>query len=434
MASHQQELNLRRLYLMQMNTQYLTRREYDESFLKNDLRNEYCHDRDRIIHSRAFRRLMHKTQIFNANKGDHYRNRLTHTLEVAQIARSISRQLNLDEDLVEAIALGHDLGHTPFGHVGERRLSELMHEGLSKEFDGSEFSFKHNFQSVRVVEFIERKCDEFPGINLTLAVREGMLKHTGLRIRDSHNRKYEVKYESSALNTEDFRMDLPNSITLEGQSVAIADEIAQLTHDIEDGIRGGIISFDAFCTCDLVKEYVALLDDTFLKPNLSYNKKNQIIKGLVGYLISDVVKNSKVEIQHYNEENDIPDFSSKHSVYEKKCICFSHEVETKAKDLADNRDNWIISSKEISQADSKAEYFITQIFKAYYKHPKELPDYILARYYGYNDADKFNRKEMSVEKMKQDPMFIRFICDHISGMTDQFAAREYMNLYIPDYY
>lgn len=419
---------------MQMNTPYLIRREHNESFLENDLRSEYCHDRDRIIHSRAFRRLMHKTQIFNANKGDHYRNRLTHTLEVAQIARSISRQLGLDEDLVEAIALGHDLGHTPFGHVGERKLSELMHEGLHDEFDGSEFSFKHNFQSVRVVEFLERKCDEFPGINLTLAVREGMLKHTGLKIRDSHNVKYDVKYESTALNTEDFRMDLPNSITLEGQVVAIADEIAQLTHDIEDGIRGGIISFDAFRTCDLVKEYVALLDDAFLEPNLSYNKKNQIIKGLVGYLISDVVKNSKVEIQGYNEANGTPDFSSKLSVYEKKCICFSREVEIKARDLADNRDNWIISSKEISQADSKAEYFITQIFKAYYKHPKELPDYILARYYGCSDADKFDRKVMSVEILKQDPMFIRFICDHISGMTDQFAAREYMNLYIPDYY
>lgn len=419
---------------MKMNTPYLVRREHDEVFLEDDPRSEFCHDRDRIIHSKAFRRLMHKTQIFNANKGDHYRNRLTHTLEVTQIARSISRQLGLDEDLVEAIALGHDLGHTPFGHVGERKLSELIHEGLRGEFDGSEFGFKHNFQSVRVVEFIERKCDEFPGINLTLAVREGMLKHTGLKIKDSHNEKYDVKYESTALNTEDFCMDLPNSITLEGQVVAIADEIAQLTHDIEDGIRGGIISFDAFRTCDLVKEYVALQDVAFSEPNLSYNKKNQIIKGLVGYLISDVVENSKAEIQRYNEVNGTPDFSSPSSVYEKQCVSFSSEVKEKADDLAKNRNNWILSSKEISQADSKAEYFITQIFKAYYKHPKELPDYILARYYGCHDVDKFDREVISVKEMKQDPMFIRFICDHISGMTDQFAAREYMSLYIPDYY
>lgn len=223
---------------------YLTQREHKEVFSQDDPRTNFVHDRDRIIHSKAFRRLMHKTQIFNANKGDHFRNRLTHTLEVAQIARSIGRRMNLNEDLIEAIALGHDLGHTPFGHIGERKLGELMHEGLKGVFDGSQFSFKHNFQSVRVVEYIENKCDEFPGINLTLAVREGMIKHTKLQTKDSNGVKYDVEYEKSALNTNGFRMDLPHSITLEGQVVAIADEIAQLTHDIEDGIRGNIISFE----------------------------------------------------------------------------------------------------------------------------------------------------------------------------------------------
>lgn len=163
---------------------YLTQREHKEVFSQDDPRTNFVHDRDRIIHSKAFRRLMHKTQIFNANKGDHFRNRLTHTLEVAQIARSIGRRMNLNEDLIEAIALGHDLGHTPFGHIGERKLGELMHEGLKGVFDGSQFSFKHNFQSVRVVEYIENKCDDFPGINLTLAVREGMIKHTKLQTKD----------------------------------------------------------------------------------------------------------------------------------------------------------------------------------------------------------------------------------------------------------
>ena len=140
---------------------YLTQREHKEVFSQDDPRTNFVHDRDRIIHSKAFRRLMHKTQIFNANKGDHFRNRLTHTLEVAQIARSIGRRMNLNEDLIEAISLGHDLGHTPFGHIGERKLGELMHEGLKGVFDGSQFSFKHNFQSVRVVEYIENKCDFF---------------------------------------------------------------------------------------------------------------------------------------------------------------------------------------------------------------------------------------------------------------------------------
>lgn len=337
---------------------YLTQREHKEVFSQDDPRTNFVHDRDRIIHSKAFRRLMHKTQIFNANKGDHFRNRLTHTLEVAQIARSIGRRMNLNEDLIEAIALGHDLGHTPFGHIGERKLGELMHEGLKGVFDGSQFSFKHNFQSVRVVEYIENKCDEFPGINLTLAVREGMIKHTKLQTKDIN----------------------PNCAPL------------------------------------------------------SYNQRSQIIKGLVGYLISDVAKASESKLEAYEKKHGIPSFDSELSVYEENCVGFSEKVKLQADDLAKKRDNWIIFSKEISQADSKAEYFITQIFKAYYKHPKELPDYILARYYGEKDADGFDRTIISVEELQRDPKFIRFICDHIAGMSDQFAAREYMNLYIPNYH
>lgn len=417
---------------------YLTQREHKEVFSQDDPRTNFVHDRDRIIHSKAFRRLMHKTQIFNANKGDHFRNRLTHTLEVAQIARSIGRRMNLNEDLIEAIALGHDLGHTPFGHIGERKLGELMHEGLKGVFDGSQFSFKHNFQSVRVVEYIENKCDDFPGINLTLAVREGMIKHTKLQTKDSNGVKYDVEYEKSALNTTSFRMDLPLSITLEGQVVAIADEIAQLTHDIEDGIRGNIISFDNFASCELVKNYLNTAQHSNdINPNcapLSYNQRSQIIKGLVGYLISDVAKASESKLEAYEKKHGIPSFDSELSVYEENCVGFSEKVKLQADDLAKKRDNWIIFSKEISQADSKAEYFITQIFKAYYKHPKELPDYILARYYGEKDADGFDRTIISVEELQRDPKFIRFICDHIAGMSDQFAAREYMNLYIPNYH
>ena len=419
-------------------SEYLTHRDHKETFLpeSKDPRAPFAHDRDRIIHSRAFRRLMHKTQIFNANKGDHYRNRLTHTLEVMQIARSIGQRLELDGDLIEAIALGHDLGHTPFGHVGERKLSVLMHEGLEGVFPPSKFSFKHNFQSVRVVEFLENKCDEFPGINLTLAVREGMLKHTGLQIKDSNEKKYNVEYEGTLLTTEGFRMDLPHSITLEGQVVAIADEIAQLTHDIEDGLRGRIISFPNFKKCELVKTYLNSIGSGILdKESPTYNEKNQVIKGLVGYLIYDVVTNSKKEIEKYEQKKGTPNFNSEFSVYETKCIRFSDSVQLQADDLAQKRNNWIISSKEISQADSKSEYFITQIFKAYFKHPKELPDYILARYYiNQNNADFFDRTIVSVEDLQKDPKFIRLICDHISGMTDQFAAREYMSLYIPDYH
>lgn len=138
-------------------------------------------DRDRIMHSRAFRRMMHKTQIFNANMGDHYRNRLTHTLEVSQIARSIGKALCLNDELIEAIALGHDLGHTPFGHIGERTLHEILMNGaVSKETQISQ-GFKHNLQSLRVVDELESRCSSYAGLNLTLAVREGILKHTSTK-------------------------------------------------------------------------------------------------------------------------------------------------------------------------------------------------------------------------------------------------------------
>lgn len=347
---------------------------------EKDSRRPYQHDRDRIIHSRAFRRLMHKTQIFNANKGDHYRNRLTHTLEVMQIARSIGRLLNLNEDLIEAIALGHDLGHTPFGHIGERTLNSILSEGIEGNIPAIDEEFKHNFQSVRVVEHIESRTDYYNGLNLTFAVREGIIKHTKTFLKDKYQNPHTVKYNKRILDTDCYRLDLPNSITLEGQVVAIADEIAQITHDVEDGMRGKIISFNDVISSELFKTYLESCGESGKKFD-SYNQKNQVIKGCIGFLIDDVVDASTKKIDKYKEENGEPDFSSLYDVYEENCIDFSKEIKKKAIQLGDLRTGWIINSKEIAQSDSKAEYFIRQIFKAYYKHPKELPDYILARYY-----------------------------------------------------
>lgn len=387
---------------------------------------DFQRDRDRIIHSRAFRRLMHKTQIFHSNKGDHYRNRLTHTLEVSQIARSIGKLLKLDGDLIEAISLGHDLGHTPFGHVGERTLHSILNDGL----DGIEpigFGFKHNFQSLRVVDTLEQKNDNYKGLNLTLAVREGIFKHTGKQLKGSL-----VNYDVEDLNTRQLRTDLNNSFTLEGQVVAIADEIAQITHDIEDGIRGGIIAFKELFECELIQSYsekVGKTKDDF-KTN---NEKNALIKDCIGYLIQDVQLESQKRIDSYKSRYNEPCFTDIEDVYTEKCISFSsamvHQVEKMAKDKI----QWIICSEEISQADSKAEYVIKQIFKAYYHHPKELPDYILARYKGV-PVDNLDRRSLNDDELKSDPFFKRCICDHIAGMTDQFATREYKKLYDPDYY
>lgn len=183
-----------------------------------DIRTIFQHDRDRIIHSKAFRRLKHKTQVFIAPEGDHYRTRLTHTLEVSQIARTIARALRLNEDLVEAIALGHDLGHTPFGHAGESALTEIIGE-----------EFNHNIHSLRVVDLLETRSSGSRGLNLSIEVRDGILNHTG-----------------------------PNKpFTLEGQIVRIADRIAYINHDIDDALRGGIIN-----QSDLPPAAISLLGDT----------------------------------------------------------------------------------------------------------------------------------------------------------------------------
>lgn len=390
-------------------------------------RDEFQRDRDRIIHSKAFRRLMHKTQIFNANKGDHYRNRLTHTLEVMQIGRSIGRELNLNEDLIEAISLGHDLGHTPFGHIGERTLNEILSKGIDGNIDPINEGFKHNYQSVRLVDSIENRSDNYTGLNLTLAVREGILKHTKLTMGGR-----EIKYEEAALDLRSLRMDLDNSFTLEGQVVAIADEIAQITHDVEDGIRGKIIKFRDLIDCELMKSY---LQSVGYPPceNLSYEQKSHLIKDCIGFLIKDVVETSLIKIKEYHEKKGVPKFTSLKDVYEEQCISFSENINIQAGALAESKKSWIICSSEISQSDAKAEYMIKQIFKAYYKHPKQLPDYILARYQKvpYNELERISLDDKALQ---EDPFFVRLICDHIAGMTDQFAAREYMRLYQPEFY
>lgn len=396
---------------------FLTKRQHNEETF--DYRNPFQRDRDRIIHSRAFRRLMHKTQIFNANKGDHFRNRLTHTLEVTQIARSIGKLLQLHDELIEAIALGHDLGHTPFGHVGERTLDDILEHGIPGKFEGIGENFKHNFQSLRVIDSLETRYADYKGLNLTLATREGMLKHTGTQ---------NIKYGLS-IDLTDINVNKP-SFTLEGQVVAIADEIAQYTHDLEDGLRGNVIT-----KVDL--EEITLTKRFIFEKNKDLNKKeileNGILHSLVGILIDNVVSNSKKMIQQYHEKHGEPGFTSKDDVYLFSCIEFDDEMKKWTKELDDKKRRLIISSQEISKSDSKARHLIKQIYRAYYEHPKQLPDYILERYF--NQAGRPLERDCIIdEQLQNDSVFQRIICDHISGMTDQYAAREYLELYQPEFY
>lgn len=386
-------------------------------------RAEFQRDRDRIMHSRAFRRMMHKTQIFNANMGDHYRNRLTHTLEVTQIARSIGKILQLNDELIEAIALGHDLGHTPFGHIGERTLHEIIMNGSISEIKQIDQGFKHNFQSLRVVDELESRCENYPGLNLTLAVREGMLKHT-----KTTKAGKQIEYPENNFQN----IDIANpSFTFEGQVVAIADEIAQCTHDLEDGVRSKIISFESILKDPFINKVMDKKIDPS-SPNPTYDTRSFIIKSLVGFFIENVCTESKKHMENYIKKYS-PQYTSETDCINEKCIMLPPKIESERERIYHEMiENQVICSEQISISDSKSEYIIRQLFRAYYAHPKQLPDYVLMKYCKRNNID-FNRATLKDKDFQDDPKFIRTICDHISGMTDQFAAREYFKLYVPEY-
>lgn len=416
-------------YAAQNNSTLLTKRIHEERASNKYIisREPYQRDRDRIIHSRAFRRMMHKTQVFNANKGDHYRNRLTHTLEVSQIARSIGKYLQLNDELIEAIALGHDLGHTPFGHIGERTLDEILTMGIGvgdeKDVPSIKQNFKHNFQSLRVIDKLETRCTDYLGINLTFATREGILKHTKVKNKDGY-------YNYPDFNIHEMHLEFSFSVTLEGQVVAIADEIAQCTHDLEDGVRSGIINFDQLILQPLVQKCIGTYHIKFEQnaKTPAYETRSLIIKNLVGYLICDVCYQSKKNIEMYCQKHDL----QSELLFKEKCISFSEEITGLVERLKNWMDNKIIYSEEVSISDSKASYLIKHLFKAYYVHPKQLPDYVLSKYFKVK-GQSFNRSNIHDVELQNDEIFIRMIADHIGGMTDQFASRTYKKLYFPDY-
>lgn len=414
-------------YAAPNNSTFLINREHIEKEEQGLYkREEFQRDRDRILHSRSFRRMMHKTQVFNANRGDHFRNRLTHTLEVSQIARSIGKILDLNDELIEAIALGHDLGHTPFGHIGERILNNLLSSNILNGIVPINETFKHNFQSLRVVDKLETRCEKYLGINLTLAVREGILKHTKTTLKDGTN----ITYPNANLTNIDLKLP---SFTLEGQVVAIADEVAQCTHDLEDGVRSKIIDFRDVLSYKLVN---IVMKEYSLEPNShtetpAYDTRNYIIKNMVGYLINDICEESTKRIGIYYEKFS-PSFKTLNDVYKDKCISFSKNIETLVEDLCTKLNSQVICSEQISVSDARSEYIIKQLFKAYYTHPKQLPDYVLKKYC-HAQGINFDRLALKDSMLISDSNFIRAICDHIAGMTDQYASREYMRLYTPEY-
>jgi len=389
-------------------------------------------DRDRVLHSRAFRRLKHKTQVFVPHLADHARTRLTHTLEVAQIARTIARALALNEDLVEAIALGHDLGHTAFGHTGEAVLAEILQGTvqevpLPEEIVARAGTFKHNYQSVRVVDLLERRYAH-PGLNLSDQVREGILKHTGW--------------------SEDFAFPLPDPdglhlgepCHLEGQVVAVADEIAQQTHDLEDGLRAGSVQLEAVEELEVARQIVARLGAGYTGERHRWLRQNLLIRALVHLLVTDVLRTAADHLQRLLEERGIDrrsDWLPHARELPNAAVWFSDAVAPLFAELKAFIYRFIINHPQVNRQDWRARKVVVGLARAFWVNPLNLPSYVLLRAkqeLGFPYLRDLPRRSVAAEvsgRYHTSADWIRLVVDHVAGMSDRFALEEYQSLEHP---
>lgn len=348
-------------------------------------RGEFQRDYERIVHSKAFRRMVDKAQVFSASKGDYYRTRMTHTQAVSQIARGIAEGLGLNMYLTEAIALGHDIGHTPFGHQGERTLDSILQGKFNIIKNVESFTedlsfggFKHNYQSIRVATLLEEEYTEICGMDLSYQTLESMLKHTKLK-RDNYSLDQFISSDDAS-NKLHFTHEFCS--TLEGQVVAIADEIAQREHDLDDAFSSGAMEFDDFKNYLTVKKMKELLGivETVNKDLTSMCEKNRrfvdkkelrnsrTVSAIVSYFINDVINNSKSKMSDY----DLSKFKGNYNRVKEELICFSEKASTLNKYLETIISSKVINSPEVSLFDNNAETIISGLFKAYYNNPRLL--------------------------------------------------------------
>ncbi len=355
-------------------------RRYDEVY--KDDRPAYERDRDRIIHCAAFRRLEYKTQVFVNHEGDYYRTRLTHSLEVAQIGRGIARRLKLNEDLVETLALSHDLGHTPFGHTGEEVLNRLM-----TPYGG----FEHNRQSLRIVELLEERYPGFNGLNLSWESREGIIKHSS---------DYDIPDGSGY---EEYCPSLRP--TLEAQIIDLADEIAYNNHDIDDGLKAGYLDPQDLMGVDLWAETYNRVAAKY--PSLPEDRQIlQTISHLIGLLILDLVEQTSTNIRAAGIRS-VDDVRGQLA----NMVSFSAETSTRNRELKAFLYKNLYRHYKVERMRIKAERFLTMLFENYLQNPTLLPSSYQAKY------DLYGRE--------------RVVCDYIAGMTDRYALDEYKRLFDP---
>ncbi len=346
------------------------------------LRTNYQRDRDRIIHSTAFRRLKHKTQVFINTSGDHYRTRITHSLEVAQIARTLAKFFNLNEDLCETLSLAHDLGHTPFGHAGEEALNECM-----EDFGG----FDHNIQTLRIITSIEKKYYNFTGLNLTVETLDGLIKHNGP--------VFDLDKYNSILGKNFFKnkIQFEKRPSLEAQISSISDDIAYNSHDLEDGLKANL-----FTIFDL--DGIPILSKIINKHKKRLTKKNkelvlrQIIRDIINEMVKDVITNTKKNIKEENP-NNINDIYNANT----QIVCFSDKMNEFDLSIKDFLKEKMYYSKEVLKKTTKGKKIIKKLFFLINKNPK-----------------KYIKKEILFNKNKT-----RNVCDFIASMTDRYAINIY---------
>ena len=349
---------------------------------KTHLRSDFQRDRDRIIHSTAFRRLKHKTQVFVNTSGDHFRTRITHSLEVAQIARTLSKFFNLNEDLCETLSLAHDLGHTPFGHAGEEALNTCM-----KTYGG----FDHNIQTIRIILFLENRYYNFKGLNLTLETIDGLLKHNGpIKKLKKYNKILGKNYFKNKIKFNTFP-------SLEAQIASISDDIAYNSHDLEDGLKSNL-----FKLRDL--EGIPVLKKIILK-----HKKNiknysvdliirQIVREIINEMVKDIIITTKKNIQKYKLKNLNDVYKSNYKV-----VTFSKQMKEFDRKIKSFLKKKMYYHKEVIKNTNRGKTIIRKLFLSIKKKPDK-----------YINVSKYDKSDIA-----------RSICDFIAGMTDRYAINLY---------
>ena len=348
-------------------------------------RSPFERDRARVIHSSSFRKLKHKTQVFIESESDYYRTRLTHSLEVAQITRSLCRSLNLDEDLGETVALAHDLGHPPFGHNGEKALNTSM-----KQHGG----FNHNDQTLRVITEIEKRHPNFNGLNLTWESLEGIVKHNGLITSN-------IPFHILAYNKK-HNLSLSKQPHLESQIAAISDDIAYNNHDVEDAIRAGLLDISQLKENIFFNEIIYNLKDKYHNINdklLMF----QVLRSSMSLMIADIYKQTKFNIKKYNL-NTFQEVEN-HSGF---VVEFSKEMQDNSKIIKNFLFENVYNHRSLLLKRQKVETIIIKLFNYFYKNSNKLP------------SDWIKNSDLPIE---------RIICDYISGMTDRYASRLYKDIY-----